>query len=891
MLRSLFDGVRALLHPTKRNVQIEEELEGFFESSVQDKVQNGMSPEEARRTARKEIGSRETVRQKVWSAGWESRAESLVRDLRFAARQLRKSPGFAAAVVMTLTLAIGVNTVVFSFLDGFLLRKLPYPESDRIAVLMEHELDRSNPARFGDEDRMDYLTWRTVKSAVPSVILAATGNPFGSTAGVNLQTGTTEGSAVQYVRDTTVSTHYFQVLGIEPMMGRGFSENEDRPGGGRAVVLSYDLWQTTFHADRAILGKAILLKGAPYTVVGVLPPGAQMPHPADVWTPLMPGDPNGLCGGTNCWILMRLKPGATWNQLRTEVAHTPLGDEIDPQKEDAWYYPTPLHTYSGSSMKDETQALMAAVGFILLIACANLAGLMLARIHRRGPELAARLALGATRGRILRQLWIENLVLAMMGGSAGVGLALALFPVLKGLLPPEMIPIGGLRVNGPVLAFSLGASVLTSLLFGALPALETRNVDMRNSITSGTRTVAGGSGRVRQWLIGAEVTLTIMLLAGAGLMVRTIAHLESLPPGFDPHNVMTARASLDEARYHDAAAFRRLLRESVAAMERSPGVESAAVGLSVPYGTFENTGIKVVDGKEAGTENACSTAYTTPEYFSALRVPLIAGREFTNADTAKSQAVAIVNTAFGLRYFGTPRPLGMHFQSGRVYTIVGVVANTLDQSWVARDAPIGTEPIFYVSYAQVPGDDLAMTNLFAQPSWIVRTHGPVAGLTEQMQRALAAVDPALPFSGFYSMEDVLDQQLQTQRIEMVLLGVLAGLALLLAAVGIYALVSNLVVQRTREIGIRIALGSTLGEAMRHVASSGVLAACGGVMVGLIGCFMVLRVMKSAIYGVGVYDPVTLTIVPLLLLAIAGLASVLPTLRITRIDPATTLRSE
>ncbi|MGB6133617.1 MAG: ABC transporter permease [Acidobacteriaceae bacterium] len=891
MLRSLIAGMRVLLHPAKRNAQIEDELKSFFESSVEDKMRRGMSAEDAGQAARIEIGSGEMVRQKVWSAGWESWADSLVRDLRFAARQLRKSPGFAAAVVTTLTLAIGVNTVVFSFLDGFLLRKLPYPESDRVAVLMEHELDRSNPARFGDEDRMDYLTWRAVKGIAPSAILAATGNPFGTTAGVNLQTGTSDGGAVQYVRDTTVSAHYFQVLGIEPMLGRGFTENEDRPGGGRAVILSYNLWWTMFHADSAVLGKAILLKGAPYTVVGVLPPGAQMPHPADVWTPLMPGDPNGVCGGTNCWILMRLKLGVSWNQLRTELAHTPLGDEIDPQKEDAWYYPTSLRTYTGSSMKDQTQALMAAVGFILLIACANLAGLMLARIHRRQPEMAARLALGATRARILRQLWIENLVLAVMGGSAGIGLALVLFPVLKGLLPPEMIPIGGLRMNGPVLAFSLDASVLTSLLFGALPALETRNVDLRSSIAAGTRTLAGGSGRVRQWLIGAEVTLTIMLLAGAGLMVRTIAHLESLPPGFDPHNVMTATASLDEARYHDAAAFQRLLRESVAAMERIPGVENAAVGLSVPYGNFENTGIKVLDGKEAGTENACSTAYTTPEYFAALRIPLIAGREFTNADTAKSQAVAIVNTAFGRRYFGTSRPLGMHFQSGRVYTIVGVVANTLDQSWVERDAPIGVDPIFYVSYAQVPGDDLAMTNLFAQPSWIVRTQGAVAGLTEQMQRALATVDPNLPFSGFYSMEDVLDQQLQTQRIEMALLGVLAGLALLLAAVGIYALVSNLVAQRTREIGIRIALGSTVAEAMRHVASSGILAAGGGVMAGLAGCFMVLRVMKSAIYGVGVYDPMTLTAAPLLLLTVAGLASLLSALRISRIDPATTLRSE
>ena len=815
----------------------------------------------------------------------------MTEDLRFALRQLHRSPGFAAAVVVTLALAIGVNTAVFSLLDGFLLRRLPYPQADRVAALITHREAKNNPANFDDDDSADLFTWKAIQEGVPAVVAAAGGQPFGGTEGVNLQAGAAQGGAVRYVHNATVSAHYFEVLGIQPILGRGFTEDEDRPGTGKAAVLSYGLWRTTFREDPSILGKAILLRGAPYTVVGVLPEGAQMPNPADVWTPLMPSDRNGVCAGTNCLILMRLKQGANWDEVRGQLAHLPPANNTNLAKKRVWYYPSPLHFYAGSSMRQQTRALMAAVGFILLIACANLAGLMLARIHQRTPEMATRLALGASRGRILRQLWIENLVLALAGGAVGLGLALALFPAMKRLLPDEMIPIGGFTLDGRVLVFTVAATLLTSLLFGALPALETRRVDLRSSIAAGTRSVAGGSSLVRKGLIGAEVALTVVLLAGAGLLIRTLAHLESLPPGFDPHNVVAAKASLDDARYHDSAAFDMLLSKSVAAMQQIPGVERAAVSLSAPYETFINDSIEFGDGPQAGQE-ASSFSYITPQYFAALRIPLLSGRAFTDGDSPTSEPVAIVNTAFGKRFYNDANPLGRHFKDGsRTFTIVGVVPDVLDQSNVARDAPIGVDPIYYLPYTQTSPRLLTIVHMWAQPSWIVRTRGPIGGLTEQMQQALAAVDPGLPFSGFYSMQDLLNKQLQMQRIEVTLLGTLAGLALLLSAVGIYALVSNLVVQRTREIGIRIALGSTLGQAMRHMASSGVAAAVGGVVVGLVGAVFVLRVMKSAIYGVSTYDPVTLVTVPLVLVAIAAAASLLPALRIARIDPAETLRTE
>jgi predicted permease len=456
-----------------------------------------------------------------------------------------------------------------------------------------------------------------------------------------------------------------------------------------------------------------------------------------------------------------------------------------------------------------------------------------------------------------------------------------------------MIPFGGFSLDGRVLAFTLGATLLTSLLFGALPALQARRVDLRSSIAAGSKAIVGGSGRLRQWLIGAEVALTVVLLTAAGVLVRTLVHLETLPPGFDATNVMAAKASLDDARYHNAAAFQSLLDKSIAAMRQIPGVTGAAVGLSLPYETFLNSPVSIVDGKLASNERiASSVSYVTPEYFSTLRMPVFSGRAFTDGDTATSQPVAVVNTSFGKHFYGDASPVGRHFKDGEdIYAIVGVVADVQDQSNVERDAPLENEPIYYVAAAQMPSDSLVLAHTWYQPSWIVRTSGPIQGMTASMQRALATVDPNLPFSGFYSMSQILNQQLQEQRIEVLLYMTLALLALLLSAIGIYSLVSNLVVQRTREIGIRIAFGSTIEQAMLHIGSAGLIAAGAGLVAGIALSFLALRLLSSELYGVRTYDPVTLIAVPLLLALIAAAASFFPTLRISRIQPADTLRAE
>ncbi len=819
----------------------------------------------------------------------------LFQDFRFALRQLTAAPGFCLAVIVTLALGIGVNTAVFSMLDAFLLRKLPYPQPERIAALVKHQ-EGVNPktghAASDEDDSFQGSEWQILKQNLDTVTFAS----WGGTSGVNLKAGAGANAAVRYVRDSRVSAGYFAVLGIPMHLGRSFSEDEDRPNGPPAVILSDRLWKSTFHADENLIGKSILLKGEAFTVVGILPPNALTPSNADLFTPLQPWT-TGECGGNNCGIMVRLKPGATWQQVRAQLSHIRLDDFAEFEKQfhgHAWLYPKPLQLEFAGDQQGHILVLMVAVSFILLIACANLAGLALVRISSRTREIATRLALGASKWAVLRQLWTETLVLALLGAVVGIALALGIVHGLSNFLPPEIIPVGGFSIDLRVIAFTFALSLLTGVLFGALPALQAWRIDLRSSIVSGGRSITAGSGHLRHWLIAAEVALTVVLLAAAGLMVRTLIHLETQAPGFDPHNVMTAKASLEDVRYHQAAAFQTLLSESVDAMRQSPGVDDVAVGLSVPYERGLNDGFKIMDGQQAGTGNGSSLVYVTPGYFSTLRIPLLSGRRFTEGDAPTAQLVAIVNQAFAKGFFNDPSPLGRHLMTAgdRIYTVVGVVSNIAKRPGMNSNAPISTEPVFYLPAAQTAQGLVNIAHIWFQPSWIVRTHNANQSTTIRlMQQALAKVAPDLPFSGFYSMDQILREQLQQQRMEVLLLATLAGLALLLSVVGIYALVSNLVVQRTREIGIRLVLGSTTRQAMLNVGSSGAVATIAGLAVGIALSFAALRVLSSEIYGVPVYDPVTLIAVPILLLIVGALAICLPALRISRLQPAETLRSE
>jgi predicted permease len=800
--------------------------------------------------------------------------------LRFAARQLRRNPGFAVTVIITLALSIGANTAIFSLVNALILKSLPYVHPEQMGTIYA----RVTGTHSADEPiNIDGERWELLRDNVPALISAVSG----ATSGVNLRAG----SHVQYVHDGRVSARYFDVLALQPIIGRNFSEDEDRPHGPKAVILSYSVWRNLFGADQGILSQAILLKSEPYVVVGVLPQDATTPLNADVYTPLQPSR-EGEGGGTNFDVITRLRDSATWQEGDSEInrAWALRAQRFEKNNLGAHltYYSVPLQKGETDSLRPQVLALMLAAGFILLIACANLAGLTLVRMLRRTSEVATRLALGASGWQIQKQFWIENLLLALVGGTVGVGLGFLALRGLLLLLPEHFLPVASIPLDSRVMGFTLVASLLTSILFGMLPALAARKVDLRSSMASRAGSTLA-SLRLRQTLIAGEVALTVVLLAGSGLLIRTLIHLETLSAGFNPNGIMTAKASLDDVRFHDVGAFAKLLDQSTAAMRQIPGVQNAAVGLSLPYERALNEGVTLSDGKEAGHQDGTDVVYVTPGYFDTLQMPVLAGRVFTDADSPNAQHVAIVNQAFARKFYGGSNPVGRYVNKDTL--IVGEVADVSVSSGLYQGAPLMSEQAMYVPAAQVNRQLLALVHVWFQPDWVVRTTAPVEGLTAEMQRALARIDPNLPISGFYSMKDLLARTLATQRIEVALLGAMAALALLLSAVGIFALVANMVAQRTREIGIRMALGSTVGQAMVQVGRSGAGASCVGLFVGLVLCAGALRVMRSVLYGVGVYDAATLSTVVLALLLVTLLATALPTLRIAKIDPANTLREE
>jgi predicted permease len=806
--------------------------------------------------------------------------ENWWQNLRFAARQLRRNPGFTVAVVITLALSIGANTAIFSLVNALMLKSLPYAHSERMGTFYARV---TGPGASDERTGIDGEKWELLRDNVPALMPAVSGG----TSGVNLKAG----SRVEYIHEGRVSAHYLDVLAVQPLLGRNFSEDEDRPHGPKAAILSYSLWHSVFGSNPNILGQAILLKGEPYTAVGVLPQGATTPLNADVYTNLQPSR-EGEGGGSNFDAITRLRDGANWQEANAEINHAWASRAQRFAKNSpgsqVTYYSVPFQKGQTDALRPQVLALMLAALFILLIACANLAGLTMVRMLRRTSEVVTRLAVGASPWQIQKQFWIENLLLALVGGGVGIGVGFLALRGLLLLLPEHFLPVASVPIDARVMIFTLGATLLTSVLFGMLPALAARKVDLRASM-AGRSVASAGSLRLRQTLIAGEVALTVVLLAASGLLIRTLVHLETLAPGFNPNGVMTAKASLDDVRFHDPATFRKLMDESTAAMRQIPGVQNAAVGLTLPYERALNGGVTLSDGKEAGREDGTDVVYVTPGYFETLQMPMVAGRAITDSDGPSTQRVAVVNQAFARKFYGGTNPVGRYINK---YTIiVGEVADVSVSSGLYAGAPLMSEQAMYIPASQVDAHFLALVHVWVQPDWVVRTSGATEGLPAEMQRALASVDPNLPFSGFYGMKDLLARTLATQQIEVALLGAMAALALMLSAVGIFALVANMVAQRTREIGIRMALGSTVGQAMVEIGFSGAGASLVGVVLGLALSAGALRVMRSVLYGVGVYDAPTLAAVVVTLVLVTVLATALPTLRIAKIDPATTLREE
>jgi predicted permease len=805
-------------------------------------------------------------------------------ELRHALRQLRRSPAFTLIVIATLSLCIGANTAIYSVLDAVLLRPVPYPEPGRLALVTTVSRDGG---RENINDSQTGALFEAVRDGTPSLDVAA----LAGQSGVNFAG---EGH-LEFVQQERVSTGYFRVLGIPPQLGREFSPAEDLPNGPAVTILSYPFWQRVFRGEASVLGRAINLRGEPYTVIGIMPRDFRASAPVDVWTPLRPSR-TGEGGGSNYGVVARLKPGATWPVVSSQLQALSrrLMESGDFPREYKNFEERIVPLQSGMTQDSRSRILLtwAAVLMVLVIGCVNIAGLMLARSAARHREIATRLALGSGRAVIVRQLLAESLLLALGGGVAGIALGIKAIGWLRDLGAGNMQLWNPIQLNLRVMAAMLGIAVLTSLLFGLAPAIQTSRLDIRSVLVEAGRGVAGTRRRwTRNVLVAAEVSLSLVLLVSAGLMVRTLSYLNGLNPGFDTRDVITAQASLQDARYKTAAAVNRLYTQSLERIGRIPRVQSAAVALTLPYERPLNDGFRTIDGDDQ-QGHGVEVVYVTPAYFDTLRIPLRRGRAFRDSDTQESAKVSIVSESFARKYYSRREVLGGHLRmEGAVSEIVGMVGDVQQHSGLGNFGPLSVEPTIYIPVSQTSDGFLQVIHRWFPPKWVIRGNGGQGALAAQVQAAVASVDPQLPLARFRTVDELRGHITREQRYQASLFSVLAGLAVLLAAIGLYGLISHSITQRTHELGIRMALGATAGQAMLNAMKPGIVLSLCGTAAGYGLSLAAVRFLKHMLWGVQPTDSATFLITAIILLLVAALASLVPALRILRLDPAETLRSE
>jgi predicted permease len=813
--------------------------------------------------------------------------ETLVRDLRYALRALRKSPGFTLTAILTLALAIGINTAVFSIVDGVLLRPLPYPEPDRLA-LVQARVEAGGER--GERTSQNGITWVTIREHATTVDRAV----FSIWAsGVNVVAA---GRAL-HADQQRIGAGFFGVLGVHPLYGREFTVDEDRPGGPAAVILGHDFWRSTMGSDPSVVGRSVNVRGEAYTIVGVMPAGVQTGVRADLWTPLRAGS-TGEGGGENYQILLRLKPGISPAAAEAELQR--LGPDINRAQTLAegttiTYGTVPLQRGLTAALRRPLVILWAAVAIVMLIACVNLAGLLLARGARRTREIATRMALGSARAGIVRQLLVESLVLALVGAGLGVLLGVAALESLKALGQDALDLWQPVGMDARAVGAAGILALLATALFGLLPAFQCTRLSVQQGLSSASaRTVAGAASHLsRRLVVVTQIALGVVLLVGAGLLLRTFAHLRDLDPGFDGTGVYTASVSLQDARYATAARVNQLAAAAVDRLRHSPGIDAAAVSLGLPYERILNLGFRHLDGPEAaGDPRMTSATYVAGDYFGTLRIPIRAGRVFDDRDAPASLPVVVVNETIAREYFGAANPVGRRIRlAGADREIIGVVGDVQVRPGFGDRGPLAPMPLAYIPLSQVNDGLLRLVHGWFATSFIVRSQGPMDRVVPVVRAAVDAGDPMLPFAEFRSMAEVQSAAIAQPRLLMVLLLTLAGAAVILAAIGIHGLIASSVTERTREIGIRLALGATTSRAIRALAAPGILLAIAGTLVGAFAARAAVAVLQTFVWGVSPTDPATYLVVALLFIAVAAVASVLPALRILRLDPASTLRSE
>jgi len=804
-------------------------------------------------------------------------------DIRFAVRLLRQNWGFSAIVILILALCIGANSAVLSIVNAALVRPLPYPDPKQLQHVVT--VSPSNPSPV--ETTVDGTTWQLVRDHVPALQVAVYGS--GPSSGVNVVVKNTG----IFTRQGRVSSGFFGVLGIRPFIGREFSPEEDRANGPNAVILSHRLWLKYFGGDPRVLGTSILVVGASYTVVGVMPEQFEWGGDDDLWTPLRPST-TGEGQGTNYGIIARLRPGATLEQGKVQMATATeearrrslsLGSELRVRLE-----LVPLQQAVTETVRRPLRILWLAVAGIFLLGCVNIGGMLVARVSGRSNEFSTRLALGATPQRIIVQVLLESIVLSLIGGVVGLGLGYLALSALRDLGRDAFPFLQFVDLDRSVVAATFFLMLLASVAFGLLPAWHAARSDQRFA-QGGSRTVAG---RGRHFSLGAtvatQVTLAIALLMAATLLLRTFVFLWNLPAGFDSSGVLTGQFSLQDAHYGSTLTVTQLFDRVFAHLHETPGIEAVACALTLPYEQALNSGFRLPGEAQP---NLTDETYVTPEYFDTLRIPVLEGRSFSASDGPDTPPVVIVNRAFADRYLKRQGLQGADITMGGVSRqVIGVVGNTAGgrPGW-GNFAPIGDFPIVYIPARQIDSESMVLVHVWFSPSWIVRSRLPEHEVVQRLTDAIRSVDPLLPPPKFRSFRDLKVLALGEQRLLASLVDVLAGLAILLAALGIYGLATNLVLERTRELGIRIALGSTASRAAWTALTPGIRWVSLGAAAGSVITFSFERLLRSFLWGIRLNDPLTLLVVGLGFLAVTAISSLIPAVRVLRIHPADTLRAQ
>jgi putative ABC transport system permease protein len=805
------------------------------------------------------------------------RMESLIADVRHGLRILRKSPGFTVVVVATIALGIGANTAIFSTVDAVLLRALPYADPDRVVMVWEDAsaigFPRNTPAPA------NYADWARLNRSFSGV--AATRGASASLTG--------DGVPEQLI-GRAVTPNFFPVLGVRPALGRTFTEEEDRAR-AQVVVISYGLWQRRYGGDPAIVGRGIAMNGTRYDVIGVMPRWFVFRNrDVDYWVPIA-FTPQQAAARTSHYlnVVARLAPGVAIDAARDDMrrvdetlqrlypdANRSLQSVVVPMRDDIV-----------GNTRTELLVLMAAAAAVLLIACANLASLLLSRAVGRRGELAVRSALGATRGRLVRQMIVEATVISAAGGLLGVLLAPAGVGVMAQLTPRGFPPQPSSVLDLRLLAFAAALSAATGVAFSLIPALQAARASLRDALQQGGRAAAGGRGRLtRDGLVVLQVAAALVLLAGAGLMLRTLANLRALDLGFNSDRLLTLRTTLPQTRYADPSTRLAFYDRVIAGVRALPGVEAAAFASNLPFMTAGNTSWLGIDGRPQRPDELRDALLRvgTPSYLATLGVRAVDGRILDERDVAGAPRSVVVNETLARTFFPGRSSLGERLRFGQVdgplFTIVGVVADVRERGY-----QLAAKPGVYLSFAQTPDTWALPENL------VVRAARRPEDLADAVRRVIAGVDPDQPVAAVRTMDDILDLDVADRQQQMVLLGAFAGLALLLASIGLYGVLSYAVTQRSREFGLRIALGASAASVMRMVVARGLLLTAAGLTIGLALAWAAMRALQNLLYGVSAADPRTFGAVIALLTAIAAVACCLPAWRASHVDPMIALREE